>query len=113
MEIRKFEPSFGMVRYGAGVEDYIKTLGHHDAINFRVIGIRNRENPIGIDLSLVKRFGKTRLKAELGVKSYIENIFVNPICTLKRAIKNANRIFEHQQFMKKETEGMKIPRPWD
>lgn len=113
MEIRKCEPSFGMVRYGKGVEDYIRTMGHYKAIEFRVIGINNRENPVGIDLSLIKRFGRTRLKAQIGAKAWVENMFRNPICVLSKAVKKANKIYEHQQYIKEITKGMNIPRLTD
>lgn len=103
MEVKKYEPSFGIVRYGQGVEEHIRKMGHYKAIEFRVIGIMNRENPIGIDLSIVERFGKPRLKATVGVKEYVENFFRNPICVLSKAVKNANSIYEHQQIVQKET----------
>ena len=109
LNISNANPSFGIVRYGKGVEEHIRKMGHHTAITFRVIGIRNRENPIGIDLSVVRRFGKDRLAATVGCKTFVENIILNPICTLKRAIKNADKIYAHQQYMRELTKGMKIP----
>lgn len=113
MDITNYQPSFGIVRYGAGVEEYIRKMGHYKAIEFRVIGIHNRDNPIGIDLAIVKRFGKERLAAIVGYKFFVENIFLNPIVTLKRAIAKANKIHKHQEYIKKITKGMTIPRPWD
>ena len=113
MEIKNNQPSFGMVRYGQGVEEHIRKMGHRKAVEFRVIGINNKENPIGIDLSIVKRFGKERLKATVGCKSFVENFLFNPIVTLKRAVSNANRIYAHQQEVKELNAGMVVPRLWN
>ncbi|MBQ6517066.1 hypothetical protein IJI31_07815 [bacterium] len=110
MEIRKCEPSFGMVNYGKGVSEYISSLPHRHAIEFRVAAIVNKTNPINIDLSLVKKFGKTRLKAQVGVQEFVENIFRTPVCVLKKAIKRANKINEHQIQMRELTKGMNIPK---
>ena len=109
MEVRRYEPSFGIVRYGKGVEEHIRKMGHAKAIEFRVIGINNKNNPIGIDLSIIKKFGRDRLKAEIGYKSFIENIFINSVNTLKRAVKNANNIYEHQKKINDDMKGMVIP----
>lgn len=109
MEINSYQPSFGMVKYGEGVADYVKTLGRYKAVEFRVIGIKNRENPIVVDLSLVKKFGRIRLKAEVGAKSYVENMFRNAICTLAKAVKKANEIYEHRLASSNELEKINVP----
>ena len=109
LNVNSVNPSFGIVRYGKGVEEYIRSIGHSNAIEFRVMCIKNSENPIGIDLSIVERFGKARLAATVGCKTFVENIFRNPVCTLKKAIKNAERIYSHQQQVREITNGMNIP----
>jgi len=116
MEVKRVQPSFGMAviinpAQEKEVNRYINRLPYEQAIQFSLAKMNQKNNSIDIILSLFKNFwGKTRLKATVGLKEYTEGFLHNPAETIHKAEKEANKVNEIQSSQRELIKGMTIPR---
>ena len=96
MEIKRVQPSFGMAikaKNPESVEEFIfKNFSAKNNMQYRYLQTVTEDCPIDINLSVVKKFGKKRLQAEVGPQTFVSGFFKSPIRTIKQAIKYARKI---------------------
>ena len=114
METNRIQPSFGMIKYyrnqESAVRSYINRFPYKITSVIKAEEHRQLNNPTDIFLSLVNTVFGTRMQARVGLKTYTEGtIRRNPIKTIIRAGKEADRLTDYQAAKRELTQGMNIP----
>ena len=93
MNTNQSTPRFGMAVKASHLRNYkFRHFKPEDHMAYDIIVNRQKRNPCNIHVNTVKKFGRERLQAKVGGKTFVENIFRGPIKTLLKAEKEANKI---------------------
>ena len=109
MEIRKTQPTFTAVVKTEQAAKFIEKLPEAKRQAISLIEKNNTDKKIDVFVSTVTKNGKEKLKAEVGPKTFIENLFRGPVKTIRNAAKYANKLEQEQTAQNKLTQGMNIP----
>lgn len=86
-------PQFCMALKASHLRHYkLRYFKPEDYVTYDIISCRQKNNPYNIMISTVKKFGRERLQAKIGGKTFVENIFRGPIKTLLKAEKEADKL---------------------
>ena len=113
MEIRNYKQSkiqFGKLHTDASILYYAKRLSPEKQAQLELLKALSKDTPIDVFATTRKIHGTERLVAEVGTKTFKENMFRNPIKTLIKALNYAKQLSKEQHDMNILTEGMKTPR---
>lgn len=76
------------------VTQYIDKLPYEQRVKISLAKFRQKDNTLNVILSLVRRFGKDRLRASVGEKDYTQGIFYNAAETVCKAASDADKIMQ-------------------
>ena len=106
----QMQPNFEALIKTPDVKYYFKKLPRQKQAAIDTLGILFKDVPIDVYVSTRKIRGKERLVAEVGPKTFKENIFSSPLKTVYKALKYAAKLHKEQQEINRLSKGMAIPR---
>lgn len=111
MEVKRIQPSFGMVLKNPKtpcIDSYLNSLPPHIAFQIEDIAKAEMTNKIPVYLTMIMRYCRPRFAVEIGGKQFVENIFQGPLTVLKRGVKYARKINAEQEAINEAWGNSKI-----
>ncbi|MBR6099127.1 hypothetical protein IKP85_05205 [bacterium] len=100
MEVKRVEPSFGLVLKhpkSTAIDTYMRDLPRDLRRKMYSLIDSDKENKLSTYLDVIGKWPFCRLSAEVGGKTFKENIFWGPVSTLRRALKYSRKQNAEQQ----------------
>ena len=100
MEVKRIEPSFGMVLKNPKtpfINTYLDSLPPHIAIQMEEIAEKEMSNKIPVFLTMVMRYCIPRLAVEVGDKRFVENFLQGPLTVFKCGVKYSRKLNAEQE----------------
>ena len=100
MEVKRIEPSFGMVLKNpkaTALNSYLDSLPPHIAIQMEEIAEKEMTNKIPVYLTMLLKRCKPRLAVEVGDKLFVENFLQGPLTVFKRGVKYSRKLNTEQE----------------
>ena len=100
MEVKRIEPSFGMVIKNPRtpyINAYLDSLPARTAKKIINLSATEMENKVPVYLTMIMKYCKPKFAVEVGDKIFKENFLQGPITTLKRGIKYARKLNREQE----------------
>lgn len=109
-KISRTQPNFCALKRTPDVKYFLRGISKDAEANFDLLELLNKDVPIDVYVSIKRVKEKNKLIAEVGNKTFKENIFRNPIKTVRKALEYASKLACEQNETNKLTEGMSIPK---